>query len=60
LDKGIPILILNYKDLICCLSSFTEPTYKHNILLSCPVPNASNDYGIFQFVAIKSLFTSIR
>jgi hypothetical protein len=29
-------------------------------LLSCPFPNASNDYGVFQFVAFKSLFTQIR
>ena len=35
--------------------SFAESTYKHNILLSCPFPNASNDYGVFLFVAIKSL-----
>ena len=35
--------------------SFVESTCKHNILLSCPSPNASNGYGVFLFVASKSL-----
>ncbi len=54
-DQGIPIPILNYIDSICCPFSFTEPTYKQ-----VELPNASNDYGVFRFVAIKSLSTLIR
>jgi hypothetical protein len=50
-DRLYYVTVLSIFDLT---SQAVESTCKHNILLSCTSPNASNVYGVFLFVAINS------
>ena len=56
-DRLYYVTVLSIFDLT---SQAVESTCKHNILLSCPFPNASNDYAVFRFVATKSHSMLIR